>query len=128
LAAASGLKYTPTHEWVKMEGNLATVGITAFAVAAIKEIVFLDLPSAGKAVSAGKPFGAVESVKAVFDLNCPVSGTVAEVNAKAAADFNLLAKDPYEEGWLVKIQAAGADLSSLMDAAAYEKFCAQEHH
>jgi glycine cleavage system H protein len=122
------LKYTATHEWVKMEGGLAVIGITDFAVGAIKEIVYLDLPSPGKAVAAGKPFGAVESVKAVFDLNSPVSGSVAEVNTKASQDFNAVVSDPFGRGWLIKVKPEGADLSKLLDANAYGKLCAQEHH
>jgi glycine cleavage system H protein len=121
------LRYTPTHEWVRMEGGMAVVGITEFAVHAIKDVVFLELPDVGRKLEAGKPFGVVESVKAVFDLNCPVSGEVAEVNTKAAEDFTLL-QDAYGKGWLLKVRAAGLDLSQSMDAAAYQTHCANEHH
>lgn len=120
------LKYTASHEWVRMEGGSALVGITEFAVHAIKDVVFLELPGAGKALQAGAPFGVVESVKAVFDLNSPVTGTVAEVNQRAAEDFELL-KDPYGAGWLLKVSPAALG-QGLMDAAAYEAHCAAEQH
>ncbi len=128
MGVPADLRYTKSHEWARLEGGKVVVGITDFAVAAIKEIVFLELPPLGRAVEAAKPFGVIESVKAVFDLKAPVSGKVAEVNAKMAEDFEALARDPFVQGWLVKLEAPGADLSGLMDAAAYEKFCAEEHH
>lgn len=126
MNAPADLKYTASHEWLRMENGLAVVGITEFAVHAIKDVVFLELPAVGKAQEAGKPFGVVESVKAVFDLNSPVSGEVVEVNQKAAEDFGLL-NDPYGKGWLVKIKP-GAEMPGLMDAAAYAAHCAAEQH
>ena len=120
------LKYTPTHEWVRLEGAVAVVGLTDFAVHAIKDVVFLELPEVGRALEAGKPFGVVESVKAVFDLNAPVSGPVAQVNAKAVEDYSLL-QDPYAAGWLIKITASALP-AGLMDAAAYQAHCASEQH
>ncbi len=119
-------RYTASHEWVRLEGGLAVVGITEFAVQAIKDVVFLELPEQGRELQAGKPFGVVESVKAVFDLNSPVDGPVAEVNGKAVEDLELL-KDPYGAGWLLKVRAAALP-AGLMDAAAYQAHCAAEQH
>jgi glycine cleavage system H protein len=128
MSVPADFKYTKTHEWVRLEGDQATIGISDFAVAAIKEIVYLDLPAAGKALTALKPFGAIESVKAVFDLNSPVTGVVTEVNSRLASDFNPLTSDPFVAGWLVKAKVSSRDLSGLLDAKAYEQFCASEHH
>ena len=120
--------YTKTHEWIKIEGGSATVGLTAYAVQAIKDIVFLELPETGRALEAGKPFGVIESVKAVFDLNAPLGGSVSEVNAAVAEDYSLLASDSYGAGWLVKISSPTGDRSGLLNAEAYDRFCAEEHH
>ena len=128
MATPKDLKFTKTHEWVRIDGQTATVGITDFAVSQINEVIFMELPAKGKAVSADSPFGSIESVKAVFDLNAPVSGAVTDVNAAAAEKPEVVAKDPYGAGWMVKIQMSGAAPGSLMDAAAYEKFCAEAHH
>lgn len=120
--------YTKTHEWIKVEGDQATVGLTEFAVHAIKDIVFLELPAAGKAVEQGKPFGVIESVKAVFDLNAPLGGAIASVNAKLADDFGPLSADPYGAGWLLKIEGLSGDTGALLTAVAYDKHCAEEAH
>jgi glycine cleavage system H protein len=128
MATPNDRSYTKTHEWIKIDGAEATVGLTEFAVHAIKDIVFLELPAAGKAVEQGKPFGVIESVKAVFDLNCPLSGSIASVNAKLADDFGPLAADPYGAGWLLKLSGAAGDKGQLLDAAAYDQFCAEDHH
>lgn len=122
------LRYTSSHEWVRLKGRTAEVGITDHAVAAIKDVVFLELPEAGRELAAAKPFGVIESVKAVFDLNAPVGGKVTEVNKGLQDDFGPLQGDPYGKGWMIKLDVKDTDLSGLMDAAAYEKFCAQEHH
>ncbi len=103
MATPNDRKYTKTHEWIKVEGAGASVGLTEFAVHAIKDIVFLELPGAGKAVEAGKPFGVIESVKAVFDLNSPLAGSIAEVNTPLLNDYNTLVADPYGKGWLLKL-------------------------
>ena len=121
-------KYTKSHEWILIEGNSATVGLSDFAVHAIKDIVFLELPAVGKELEQMKPFGVVESVKAVFDLYCPLSGTVRQANTAAMDDFDLLSKDCYGKGWLLKIDLKTTDTAHLMDAAAYDKFCAEEQH
>jgi glycine cleavage system H protein len=128
MATPNDRLYTKTHEWIKVDGAEATVGLTEFAVHAIKDIVFLELPAAGKAVEQGKPFGVIESVKAVFDLNCPLGGIIAGVNAKVADDFAPLASDPYGAGWLLKVSGLSGDKGALLDAAAYDKFCEEEHH
>jgi glycine cleavage system H protein len=128
MATPNDRKYTKTHEWIKVEGAGASVGLTEFAVHAIKDIVFLELPSAGKAVEAEKPFGVIESVKAVFDLNSPLAGSIAEVNTPLLNDYNTLVGDPYGKGWLLKLSGVAGDQSHLLDAAAYDKFCAEDHH
>lgn len=128
MSAPADLKYTKSHEWIRLEGKKGTVGITDHAVKAIKDIIFLELPQAGKEVPAGKPFGVIESVKAVFDLNSPLPGKVAEVNAGLQDDFSPLQADPFGKGWMIKLDLSSTDASGLMDAAAYEKFCAEEVH
>lgn len=129
MAASNDRKYTKSHEWIKIEGESATVGLTDFAVKAIKDIVFLELPDSGKELEAGKPFGVVESVKAVFDLYAPLSGTVTQSNKAMLDDFETLAKDPLEKGWLLKISLKpGQSQEQLMDAGTYDKHCAEEHH
>jgi glycine cleavage system H protein len=120
--------YTRTHEWIKLEGDGAVIGLTEFAVHAIKDIVFLELPPAGRVLEAGKAFGVIESVKAVFDLNAPLGGSVSEVNGRVADDFSILTGDPYQAGWLLRLKGAGGDKGTLLDAAAYDKFCEQEQH
>ena len=126
--APENLRYTKTHEWVKLEGRKAVFGITDFAVKEIKDIVYLDLPPAGTAVKAGDAFGAVETVKAAFDIYAPVSGTVKTVNAVLAGHPETVSGDPYGAGWMVEIEAtdaakAGTEAASLMDAAAYAAHC-----
>jgi glycine cleavage system H protein len=128
LAAPADLKYTQSHEWIRLKGKQAEVGITAHAVEAIKDIVFLELPQAGKEVGSAKPFGVIESVKAVFDLNAPLGGKVTEVNSGLQDDFAPLQSDPYGKGWMIKMELASTDTSGLMDAAAYEKFCSEDRH
>jgi len=119
--------YLPSHEWASIDGDIVTVGITDFAVSQLGELVYLDLPDTGRAVSRGQAFGEVESVKAVSDLNCPVDGEVVEVNAGLPDDLSALQDDPLNGGWLIKVKVAGADaLEGLLDAAAYEEVVAAE--
>ncbi|MBO0701169.1 MAG: glycine cleavage system protein GcvH, partial [Zavarzinella sp.] len=107
----SKLRYLPTHEWADIQGDVCTVGITQYAVDQLTDVTHLQLPAVGKAVTAGQPFGEIESVKAVFDLNAPVTGTVAERNAAAEKDPALINQDPYGKGWMIKIKLApGAKL------------------
>jgi len=113
-----GLRYTAEHEWVKSDG---TVGITDFAQHELGDVVFVDLPSVGATVTAGKPFGSVESVKAVSDLFAPVNGTVEAVNEALNGDPASVNKDPYGAGWLIKIKLANAaELDTLMNDDAYK--------
>ena len=120
----SELKYTKDHEWLKMEGDVAVVGITDFAQNALGDIVFINLPQEGDAVTAGESFGDVESVKAVSDVMSPVSGTISAVNTDLEDAPENLNSDPYGS-WIIKIESI-SDTEDLMDAAAYEAFCAEE--
>jgi glycine cleavage system H protein len=116
------LKYTKSHEWARIEGNVVTMGITDYAVQQLGDIVFLDLPKVGAKATAGQPIGVIESVKAAVDLYAPVSGEVVEVNSPLANDFESLAKDPYGAGWMAKIKVADANaLANLLSAADYQK-------
>lgn len=114
------LKYTKTHEWVRQNGDLATVGITDFAQSELGDIVYVDLPSPGRMVKAGESFGSVESVKTVSDLYAPISGEVTEVNASLGAQSELVNTDPYGQGWMVKLRVSD-EASSLMEPGDYEK-------
>lgn len=115
------LKYTKDHEWVRIEGDIATVGITDFAQSELGDIVFVEIETQGESLEEHAIFGTVEAVKTVSDLFMPVSGTVVEVNAGLETDPADVNNDPYGNGWMIKVKLAeGADLSSLMDAAAYE--------
>jgi len=126
------LLYASTHEWVAVatadDGQkIATVGISKFAVEALTDLVFIDLPDVGRTVKAGESFGEIESVKAVSDLYSPVDGEVVAVNEKVRDSLDLLGQDPFGEGWLVKIAIADeAGLSNLLDHAAYQKQIADE--
>jgi glycine cleavage system H protein len=128
MATPNDRKFSKTHEWVKVDGSNATIGLTEFAVHAIKDIVFLELPAAGKSAEAGKPFGVIESVKAVFDLNAPLGGKIVQVNEALLNDFGPLTADPYNAGWLLKVEGVTGDAAGLLDAAAYDKHCAEEAH
>jgi glycine cleavage system H protein len=128
------LLYTKTHEWANIEsdpkgGKIATVGITAFALEVLTDLVFMALPEVGRQVRAGEPFGEIESVKAVSDLNSPVDGEVVAVNSDLVNNLEVLTKDPYQAGWLVKIKISNeAKIANLLDAAAYKKQCEEEQH
>lgn len=113
------LKYTKSHEWVRIEGDIATIGITDFAQSELGDIVYVDLPSVGRSVRAEESFGSVESVKTVSDLYAPVAGEVVETNPALGAQSELVNSDPYGNGWMVKIRLAeGAE--GLLDAEAYK--------
>lgn len=114
------LKYTRTHEWIRIEGDTATVGITEYAQSELGDIVYVDLPTPGRAVQAGQTFGSIESVKTVSDLYAPVSGEITEVNQDLEGKPELVNTDPYGAGWLVKI-SAGDVPADLLDAAAYKE-------
>jgi len=115
------IRYTSEHEWIRVEGDEAFVGITDYAQSELGEIVFLDVPSLGETVGQGEVFGSIEAVKTVSDLNMPVTGEVLEVNGALDAQPELVNNDPYGEGWIIRISVKdAAELDKLMDAAAYE--------
>ena len=115
------IRYTSEHEWIRVEGNEAYVGITDYAQSELGEIVFIDVPTEGETVGQGEVFGSIEAVKTVSDLNMPVTGEVLEINGALDAQPELVNNDPYGEGWIIKISVKDpAELDSLMDAAAYE--------
>jgi glycine cleavage system H protein len=121
------LKYTKEHEWVAVNGNVGTVGITHYAQSELGDIVYVELPAAGSPVMAGEEFGTVESVKAVSEIFAPVSGEVLEVNTALAKNPETINKDPYGEGWLMKLKLADPkEISSLMSAAEYRKYIEEE--
>ena len=127
----SELLYAPSHEWVhvsEQEGQkLATIGISAFAVEQLNDLVYMDLPEVGKSLNAGDEFGEVESVKAVSPMYSPVTGEITEVNADLPDNLERLGEDPYNEGWIIKVRITDeAPLAALLDYAAYEKQCAAE--
>ena len=123
------LKYTPTHEWVHLDGDVATLGISRFAVDQLTDLIVIDLPKVGATLTKGKSFGEVESVKAVSDLYAPIGGEVVEVNAAVADDVQILAEDPYTKGWLVKIRVTDPSaIAGLLDHAAYQAKVADEAH
>lgn len=115
------LKYTKEHEWVRMEGDEAIVGITEFAQRELGDIVYIDIETAGKELESGSVFGTVEAVKTVSDLFLPVSGTITAVNPALASNPELVNTDPYGEGWMVRMKiTAIADLDTLMNVEAYQ--------
>lgn len=114
--------YTETHEWIEVDDGLATVGITDYAQAQLGDVVFLELPPVGKELKAGDTFGVVESVKAASDLYAPVSGTVVEVNQSLAQSPELVNRDPYGQGWMIKLRLEGELGQGLLDEAAYRAF------
>jgi glycine cleavage system H protein len=123
------LKYAPTHEWAFLEDNIATIGISKFAVDQLTDLIMIELPAVGTRVSAGKSFGEIESVKAVSDLYAPLAGEVIEVNKQVTNNVSLLAEDPYDTGWLIKIKVdQPVDTSGLMDLDTYESQVAEEGH
>ncbi len=115
------VRYTSEHEWIRVEGEEAYVGITDYAQSELGEIVFVDVPTVGETVAQGEVFGSVEAVKTVSDLNMPATGEVLEVNDELEAHPELVNEDPYGKGWMVRIRMSDpGELDSLMDAAAYE--------
>jgi glycine cleavage system H protein len=121
------LKYTREHEWLRVSGSVATVGITHYAQGELGDIVYVELPRTGTAVVAGEPFGTVESVKAVSEIYAPVSGVVKEINGALESAPDAVNGDPYGAGWLIRIELAGAaDEEGLMSAADYRKYLEDE--
>ena len=125
MAQPSDRMYTRTHEWVQVAGGQATVGITQYAQEQLGDVVFIELPPAGKHVAEGGVLGNIESVKAVSEVFAPVGGDVTVTNGELEAHPELLNQDPYGKGWLVRLKVSGAP-ANLLDAAAYEKLLAEE--
>ena len=116
-----GLRYTKEHEWVRLEGDVATVGITDYAAEQLGDVVFVELPEVGRAVSQLTPVGVIESVKAVSDLFAPLGGEVVEANGELAGKPELLNSDPFGAGWMIRIRVADkAQVDALLDQAGYE--------
>ena len=122
------LKYSKEHEWVRMEGGTATVGITDFAQDQLTDIVFVELPEVGRQVKAGDPAAVLESVKSVSDVYAPLAGEVVEVNQALEAHPEYVNEAPYGTGWLFKLKAAGKLPADLMDAAAYQTYLDNQEH
>ena len=127
------LLFAKTHEWVRVEAEggakVATIGVSAFALEALTDLVYIELPAVGRQLKAGEAFGEIESVKAVSDLYSPVAGEVIAVHAGLGDKLETLNGDPYGEGWMIKVRLADeAALKNLLDYAAYQKQCAEEQH
>jgi glycine cleavage system H protein len=114
-------RYTKSHEWLTVDGKSVTVGITDFAQSQLGDVVFLELPAAGRKLAARESFGVVESVKAASDLYSPVTGRITAVNEKLAAHPELINSDPYGEGWILKLELSGELPDGLLDEAAYKQ-------
>lgn len=114
------LKYTKTHEWVRLEGDVATIGITDFAQSELGDVVFVELPNVGRALAAGDSFGSVESVKTVSDVYAPIAGEVVEVNDALGSQSELINSDPYGKGFMIKIRVNPADAEGMLSADDYK--------
>jgi glycine cleavage system H protein len=122
MSYPQNLKYTKDHEWISIDGDVATIGITAFAQGELGDIVYVDINTVGQSLEAEAVFGTVEAVKTVSDLFLPIAGTIIEINPALDANPELVNSDPYGEGWMVKVKVNNAaDVESLMPADAYEK-------
>jgi glycine cleavage system H protein len=120
------LRYTKDHEWVRVDGDTATIGVTDFAANQLGDVVFVDLPEVGRSIDQFATFGVVESVKAVSDLYAPVSGEVVEVNGGLGSKPELVNSDPFGEGWMIRVKVGDeGQLGELLDAAGYEKLTAE---
>ncbi|MFM7511197.1 MAG: glycine cleavage system protein GcvH [Bacteroidota bacterium] len=121
MSYPSNLRYTKEHEWISLDGNIATIGITEYAQRELGDIVFVEVDTIGKTLEAGAVFGTVEAVKTVSDLFLPVSGTINELNAALSGAPELVNSDPYGEGWMIKMTVNNpADVAALLDGAGYE--------
>ena len=127
---AAEMRFAKSHEWIRPEADgLATIGISSYAVEALTDLVFMQLPAVGKKVKAGESIGEIESVKAVSDLYAPVSGEVVAVNTTLPGQLETLGKDPYNAGWIVKIKPDDpAEMAGLLDRAAYEALVKSQSH
>jgi glycine cleavage system H protein len=114
------LKYTKTHEWIRLEGDVATIGITDFAQSELGDVVFVELPNVGRALGAGDSFGSVESVKTVSDVYAPIAGEVVEVNDALGSQSELINTDPYGKGFMIKMRVNPADVEGMLSAADYQ--------
>ena len=125
MSAPSDLRYTRDHEWIKVDGDEATVGITQYAAEQLGDIVFVELPDTGRDLEVAKPFGVVESVKAVSDLYAPISGAVTSTNDALAKEPELVNSDPYGAGWMIKLTIADpTQIDDLLDGSAYDDLVA----
>lgn len=119
----ANLRYTKDHEWIKVEGSVGTIGVSDFAQGQLGDVVFIEINSEGDELSAGEVFGTIEAVKTVSDMYMPVAGKVIEVNAALDSAPDLVNKDPYGEGWMIRIELANpTELDALMDATQYQAF------
>jgi glycine cleavage system H protein len=126
MAYPANLRYTREHEWISVDGNIGTVGITDYAQNSLGDIVYVDMPKVGDSINANASFGSVESVKAVSDLFCPVSGTITQVNEILKTEPDKINAAPHET-WIIKLELSNpGELDSLLDAAAYEKYTSEE--
>jgi len=118
-------RYTQTDEWVRMDGDEAVIGVTDYAQNALSNVTYVELPKVGQTFKAGDQFGTVESVKAASDVHLPIGGTVTAINSPLVQNPEVVNDDPYQTGWFIRIKPGSAtELDSLMDAAAYDAFCA----
>ena len=125
----TALKFSPTHEWIAVDGDTGTVGISDFAVEQLSDVVYIELPDVGQNLQKGDSFGVIESVKAASDLYMPVSGKVIEVNAGLPEDLAIMSDDPFGKAWIIRIRVSNADdLDSLLDHDAYRSHCDSEAH
>jgi glycine cleavage system H protein len=119
--------YSTDHEWISVQDNIATIGITDYAQHELGDVVFVDLPEVGDTFEANEPFGSVESVKAVSEIFCPVSGEVIEINSTLVANPELVNESPHERAWMIKIRIANSEeLNELMSAEAYEEYLQEQ--
>jgi glycine cleavage system H protein len=130
MAIPAGFKFAKTDEWVKVDGNIATIGVSDYAQEQLSDVVFVEIAvSPGEEVKKGKPFATVESVKAASDVNAPVSGKVVEINEALADSPEQVNTEPYGSAWMIKVELANpADLDDLMDGSAYEAYCQTREH
>jgi glycine cleavage system H protein len=129
MGAPKDLRYTKTHEWVRLEGDIATIGVSDYAQTELGDITFIELPEVGDSVSQNQPFGVVESVKAASDVYAPVDGDVVERNEEVIAAPELVNASPYEQAWLVKVRLSDlSQVEAMLDADAYDAFAATATH
>lgn len=129
MSRPANLRYLKSHEWCKLDGNIATIGITDYAVSHLSDLVFLDLPEVKTDTMRGEPFGEIESVKAVSDLYAPMTGEIIERNERLQAELELLGKDPFGDGWMLKIRVEKpSEWDSLLDDGSYQKVIDADSH